>query len=57
MVCRAALAREETRGQNIREDYPHESPAFLGLVRQKIEKGRIETWFAPFPKDNETTTC
>jgi len=57
MVCRAALAREETRGQNIREDYPHESPAFLGLVRQKVEKGRIETWFAPFSKDNGKTTC
>ena len=48
LVCRAALAREETRGQHIRDDYPRESPLFLGLVRQRVEKDQIITCFEPY---------
>ena len=45
LIVRGALAREETRGSHIREDFPNEDPKFEGHITQKRgTEPRIVQW-------------
>jgi len=46
LVARAALERNESRGQHFREDYPHKDPAWEKVIVQEYKQNEEKIYYA-----------